>query len=478
MSGKRSHLLSVLALAGYNLFLYLPRLGAGFIHDDFIWMHQVAFQPSWFGFTHPIVLFYSPLTWLTFQLDWTLWGLRPLPYAAWSLVLHLANTLLLYWLALRLWGSRGAAWWTALGFALLFPANVWAVLWIATRGHLLAALFYLAALHAALYYARAENRRWRAGAAILAFAAAAMLSKENGVAALAGVAVVIGYERRARSQPLWRSYDLVLIVALVATLGAYLLARSASGAAPPAFGTSGYEYSASPAILLDNLWHYCRRTYLLLAALGLALAGSVRLAGARPPGKVFSGAGLLLSAALFLAPLAPVLLLRWRSGIYTYLPGLGAALLLGSGARVLDNLPGWPWQRPLRALTPIVLAVVLGATFTLGRSQRWVRMARTNTALLEQLQVQLPSPHPRTVIVVLYAEPDLRHRFPDGMASWAFPYAVRLLYSDPTLAGIVARKGEPVPPPGPTCIHFDYTGGDDGPRLVPSRGSLPAAAFP
>lgn len=35
----------ILILVLLNLNLFLPNLGRGLIHDDFLWLHQAAFQP-------------------------------------------------------------------------------------------------------------------------------------------------------------------------------------------------------------------------------------------------------------------------------------------------------------------------------------------------------------------------------------------------------------------------------------------------
>ena len=45
---------------------------------------------------------YQPLTWLSFALDFLLWGLDPFGYHLTSLLIHCVNALLFYFLALRL----------------------------------------------------------------------------------------------------------------------------------------------------------------------------------------------------------------------------------------------------------------------------------------------------------------------------------------------------------------------------------------
>ena len=132
--------------------------GRGFVQDDFAHLHSAAFTPLREGLTTAQAgPFFTPLVWLTFRLDWALWGMRSFPLGVEGITLHFLNTVLIYCLALRLWSSGTAAWWAAFGFALLFPANNWAVMYIATRAHALATFFYLAALIAATYYEPASD---------------------------------------------------------------------------------------------------------------------------------------------------------------------------------------------------------------------------------------------------------------------------------------------------------------------------------
>ena len=137
---SKTHLLTLIA---FHLALYLPMIGHGLVFDDFRHLYSAAFQSLQYGLTRvqggP---FFDPLVWLTFKADWMLWGGRSFPMAAENLLLHVANIVMLYFLTLRLWQSQIAAWWAALGFALLFPANTWAVMYIATRGHVIGAFFY------------------------------------------------------------------------------------------------------------------------------------------------------------------------------------------------------------------------------------------------------------------------------------------------------------------------------------------------
>lgn len=105
--------------------------------------------------------FYMPLTWLTYGLDYTLWGMNPAGYHLTSLILHALNACVFYFVALRLlraaWRGEfardsalraGAALATLL-FA-LHPLRVESVVWATERRDVLSGLFYLLAILAYL----------------------------------------------------------------------------------------------------------------------------------------------------------------------------------------------------------------------------------------------------------------------------------------------------------------------------------------
>ena len=122
---------------------------------------------------------YQPMAWLTFALDYFLWGTDPFGYHLTSLIIHSINAVLFYFVALRLLSltmgsapSTGAAIRVAAGLtALLFaihPLRVESVAWITARRDVLSGLFFLSTL---LCYLKAmENqaarRRWIAAAVI------------------------------------------------------------------------------------------------------------------------------------------------------------------------------------------------------------------------------------------------------------------------------------------------------------------------
>ena len=101
-------------------------------------------------FAHPIAKLYCPLTWLSFAVDYQIWGRAPFGYHLTNLLLHLANTLLVLVLVREILRDRfqyatAAALLTAAIFG-VHPLRVESVAWATERKDVLFAFFYLCAL--------------------------------------------------------------------------------------------------------------------------------------------------------------------------------------------------------------------------------------------------------------------------------------------------------------------------------------------
>lgn len=472
--GKRASV-HLVALSAFSAALFLPLIGHGFVHDDFVWLYLASSEPSGYGFTHPIQLFYTPLTWLTFKVDWLLWGFAPFPIAVENLALHIINTLLLYRLALRLWRSYVAAWWTGFGFALFYMANSWAVMWIAARPHLLTTLFCLAAAHACVSHVRREQRRgiFTSGAIVMCVALS-MLSKEIGVASVAVVVIMLFYlESLQRARDRWRSY-LSLLVALLIVLSGYLMLRAGVGAVSILSHQGWYRYTLEFGVLFSNLLEYVSRTYVIAGVLIGAILLSQYMRGARPRPKGLTVREIALSVTLFAVTLAPVILIRGRSGLYTYLPGIAPALLLGATARALYGATPRAHHRKWVSLTPIIFVVIGLSIATVGQSLKWMKMGKTNMSVLHQIAAQHTPAASGTNIILRYAKADRRNRFPDGFGTWSFPYALKLSYQDPTLTGEIVTQESPRSPAEMGAknneVMFIYQANDKYPEVLKIEG--------
>ena len=447
--------LHLLLLIGFNVALFLPMIGHGFVLDDFVLLATLAFHPFSFGLTHAHGAFYTPLTWIWYKTDWSLWGMNAFPFALGDFVVYVANTLLLYRLALTLYQDESAAGWTALGFTLLFSANTWAAMWIATRAHVLVAFFYLAALNTTLWFTRTNRYRFLAAVCLFLLTAAAIFSKEDGITVVAAVAIVIFFEKQ-----LTRPGCLLLLTSFLFLLGVYFWLRAGSGAEAIDFNAKkNYAYDLSFDVLFENLGLNIMRTYGCLGLIGTAIAFSCYLRTRSLDLSFFSPRDALLSIALFLVVIAPFLLLRVKLGIYMYLAGACAALLLGAFMRALNASRRTIKQtrQSFAAAIPVVFIVVMLATRVWSHSYRWMKMADTSTAILSQIKAQVPSVHLPAAIVLRYSEVDKMHRFPDNFGTWTFPSAMQLLYQTPTLQGFLVQDAEMVPiPDRASAIYFRY----------------------
>lgn len=148
-------------------------------------------------FSEPIAANYHPLTILSLAANYRISGLHPASYHAVNLLLHLANTALVF---LFVWMLTGGRRWTTVVTSLFFgihPMHVESVAWVSERKDVLYAFFYLAGLIAYLRYL--EARRWWWWAATgLAFLCS-LGSKPAAVVFPVALLAIDWYRRRAWS---------------------------------------------------------------------------------------------------------------------------------------------------------------------------------------------------------------------------------------------------------------------------------------
>jgi protein O-mannosyl-transferase len=146
--------------AGYDDEEYVtanPRVNTGLTRENAAWALKAAHSNNW-----------HPLTWMSHQLDTSLFGLSPAGHHAVNLGFHVVNTVLVFlWLA-GMTAATGRSAFVALIFG-LHPLHVESVAWIAERKDVLSGFFALLALLAYTAYTRKPGTlRYLAVAALFA----------------------------------------------------------------------------------------------------------------------------------------------------------------------------------------------------------------------------------------------------------------------------------------------------------------------
>ena len=121
---------------------------------------------------------WHPLTWLSLQLDASLYGLNPAGFHLTNVALHALNAALLFWVLMRMTGRPWPSWLAAAVFA-VHPLHVQSVAWVAERKDVLSTLFWLTTI---LTYIRfCERRSLGRYAVVVLSLAASLLSKPMAV---------------------------------------------------------------------------------------------------------------------------------------------------------------------------------------------------------------------------------------------------------------------------------------------------------
>src|SRR5438270_768111 len=224
-SGTRT-LLICAALALVTFSVFAPCLKYDFLdYDDQQYVTEnshVQAGLTWQGVAWAFRTYYAsnwhPLTWVSHMLDCQWYDLHPAGHHLTNILLHVANTLLLFGLLKRITGSI----WPSAMVAALFawhPLHVESVAWIAERKDVLSAFFWMLTMLAYVHYLAAMC--WpRHLAAYYPYPAASSFSSIiASLALLIGITVVAVWLRRRRPEFivgwLWYVGALVPVIGLV-----------------------------------------------------------------------------------------------------------------------------------------------------------------------------------------------------------------------------------------------------------------------
>jgi tetratricopeptide (TPR) repeat protein len=411
-------------------------LGSGFNYDDQVnivdnpnfrglGLTQLRWMVTTFHLGH-----YQPLSWVTLGLDYVLWGENPRGYHLTNLILHVANAVLVYLLALAVLGAGPAGDQTrtyrlpwivhvsaliATFWFALHPLRVESVAWVTERRDVLSSLFLLLAV---LFYLHAQG-----GAAItrhslwiglsLVVYAVSLLSRALGVTFPAVLLLLDWYPLRriggraggwtcraagrvcAEKLPFALLAVIFVLVALPAARSSGATATLAEHglldrAAQACYGLVFYLWKTAAPFGLSPLYELrfplklLSAKYILSGVLVLTALVVLLRYGRRWPWLT----AVVLIYAVILAPVLGLV----QSGTqevadrYSYLPGIGWALLLGAGLLRL-------WQDPRRHAWALTCTTFTGAVLAGLAALTWQqnRVWRTPEALWSQAVRQAPS---------------------------------------------------------------------------------------
>jgi hypothetical protein len=120
--------------------IFNPHVQAGLTFPGVAWAFSTFDCSNW-----------HPLTWLSLQLDTTLFGSKPLGFHLTNIVLHALTALLLFGVLWKMTGAKWRSWLVAVLFA-VHPLHVESVAWVAERKDVLSGLFWMLTMWTYLLY--------------------------------------------------------------------------------------------------------------------------------------------------------------------------------------------------------------------------------------------------------------------------------------------------------------------------------------
>jgi protein O-mannosyl-transferase len=178
VSHRRVVLISVAVLLAAVFLFYANALANGFVFDDQNHALGNRMLRSLANIPAMLTASYRPLRDISYALDFAVWGERAFGFHLTNILIHAANTLMVFVLVRRMSAETLVATFAALIFA-LHPLQTDAVTYISGRRDVLFTLFYLLSFYSYLRF-HADKRTYYLGM-FLGFFALALMSKEMAV---------------------------------------------------------------------------------------------------------------------------------------------------------------------------------------------------------------------------------------------------------------------------------------------------------
>ena len=359
-----------------------PNLARGLTFDGVAWSFSTFHGANWF-----------PLTWLSWMLDYELFGLAAPGFHATNLALHALNTLLLFLALSKLGGDIGRSAFVAAVFA-VHPLHIESVAWAAARKDSLSALFFILAL---LVYSRSGPRgpSLKQHVLLLICTAFGLMAKPI-VVALPFVLLLLdewplGRLRRLEAPQRWDPrrvrralLEKLPLFALVGVSGAVTLAAQQTGGAVASLEQVPFDQRLGNAIVAgasylgntiwpSNLAVIYPHPGSELAPTRIALSAAVLVSlSALAVASVRRRPSILVGWLWYLATLAPVIGLiqvgsQAMADRYMYLPLIGLSIAIAWGVPEFRARP-----RLRRASTAAAAAAIAAlAAVTVTQLRYW-----------------------------------------------------------------------------------------------------------
>jgi protein O-mannosyl-transferase len=376
---------------------YAPSLGNGFVDfddpenviDNYAIRDLNATNLAHF-FSSPLQYMYTPLVYLSYAIDFALGGIDPTAYHVTNLLLHLANTVAVFWFCYTLTRRSFVSHFVTVAFA-LHPMNVDGVAWISTRSGLLATLFSLLALLAYVRYV--SSQRWTHLALASVLFLLATLSKSPAVV-LPLVFFLVDYYLRRR--PGWRVFidwrlyvEKIPFFAIALTMGIVALTFRVDTVNPYGYTIADRFFIVCSALVayvlklvfpfgLSFAHAYPPRDggylpwYLYLSPVVLAVGAWLLLR--MPKSRRIVVFGLSFFFITIILSQTVLLIDNFQANRYAYLPYVGLFLILGhfvdrliNGKAVRKRLP----RIPTAATAALVAVVLLFTSLAFLRNRVW-----------------------------------------------------------------------------------------------------------
>ena len=403
------------AVAALTFIVFLPALKDGFVNwdDDKNFLGNYLYRGlGWEQLKWMFTTFhtgpYQPLSWITYGLDYLVWGMDPFGYHLTNVLLHSANAALFYLLCLRLFSSDAdtrppenkTALHLSAAFAALFfslhPLRAESVAWATERRDVLSGLFYLLTLFLYLSPRAPDGERTSVFGrrAPLAAFLLALLSKAI-VITLPVALVILDVFRLKRLPPdprrwldpeyrrVWQEkipyFALSLFFGVVgyvgqASAGALVSlqkAGPAGRAAQTLYSVGLYLWKTMAPVKLIPFYKFSGGLFAWQALLGGAAALAITAGVVKARRRLPALPAVWLFYLITLGPVSGIVKFGEQAAAdrYTYLPCLGFAAL--AGWALLAGLRGSRQAVKKAAVPAACLIVLLFGRLSWAQAQIW-----------------------------------------------------------------------------------------------------------